>query len=654
MAQKPGRRGGPSRRSVAVALGSGAASVSTWAQAPVAAASAATAASTAPGAMTLALALAPVEVLQAAISPDGEHVAAVVNRVGHRAVMLVRTADRSHRDIVVGHWGRDGHYMVSRHPLHVRWITRELLAVDHGWIAEAVDLQGERVADLGSAVIGKARPGVPDSTQVLVFDDHDRDSVSMIDVRTRRRTAFDLPMSGGLVNLAFDAEGRLRAVTMSSSSVWSDRTRLSLWYRGPAGGDWQRLAEYAVGDERLRPLSASVDRDELMVASRQGRETSAIFAYDPVKRQLGELLAGHPTEDIVGLDDPHGNQHPSVVTMGMKPVRHWFDGRWAGLQKAVDQALPGRLNVISGQPRGRVLVASYADVDPGTWYLLDTEGMRMRALFVARPHLSPERMRPMQALSYASDDGLRIPAYLTLPAGEAPHPLVVMVHGGPWVRDHWGWDPEVQLLAARGYAVLQPQFRGSTGLGRTLERAGDGQWGRGMQDDISAGVRHLVRQGVADGRRVAIYGASYGGYAAVWGLIRTPELYRCGITRSGVSDIGELFSDWNDGTKASRELQRRLIGDPQRDRERLDAVSPVRRAADIGAPLLIAHGDDDARVPIGHARRLMKAMDAAGKPYEWLLLDGEGHAIDSRRQMERFLSAMLAFLERHLGRPGPP
>lgn len=640
--------GGPSRRAVLVALGAGAASA--WAQAP---SPPDAAASAVPGGLTLEQALGPVEVLQAAISPDGEHVAAVVNRIDHRAVMLVRTADRSHRDIVVGRWGRDGNFMVSRHPVWVRWITRDLLAVDHGWIAEAVDLQGERVADLGSAVIGKARPGVPDSAQVLVFDDHERESVSMIDVRTRRRTSFDLPTSGAPRDLAFDAEGRLRAVTMASSSAWSDSTRLTLWYRGPAAAEWQRVADQAIGDERLIPLAATVDRDELMVASRQGRDTSAIFAYDPLKRQLGELLAGHPTEDIVGLQDPHGNAHPSVVTMGMKPVRHWFDARWAALQKAVDQVLPGRINVLSGQPRGRVLVASHADVDPGTWYLLDTEGLRMRALFVARPHLSTEHMRPMQTLSYASDDGLRIPAYLTLPAGPAPHPLVVMVHGGPWVRDHWGWDPEVQLLAARGYAVLQPQFRGSTGFGRTLERAGDGQWGRGMQDDISAGVRHLVREGVADGRRVAIYGASYGGYAAVWGLIRTPGLYRCGITRSGVSDIGELFTDWNDGNKASRELQRRLIGDPKRDRERLDAVSPVRRAADIAAPLLIAHGNDDARVPIGHARRLMRAMDAAGRPYEWLLLEGEGHALDSREQLERFLSTMLAFLERHLGRAAP-
>ena len=189
---------------------------------------------------------------------------------------------------------------------------------------------------------------------------------------------------------------------------------------------------------------------------------------------------------------------------------------------------------------------------------------------------------------------------------------VVVVHGGPVARDHWAWDAEVQLLAARGYVVFQPQFRGSSGFGKRFEAAGYGQWGLDMQDDITAGVEHLVRQGVADPARICIYGASYGGYAAVWGLIKTPALYRCGASLAGVSDIAMALSDTPDGHSgpAVHELQRHLIGDLERDRERLRQVSPLERARDIRAPLLIAHGDEDLRVP--HMVELFGAFTATG------------------------------------------
>jgi dipeptidyl aminopeptidase/acylaminoacyl peptidase len=476
----------------------------------------------------------------------------------------------------------------------------------------------------------------------------------VVNVATREKTRLRLPSGGQLADWAFDGKGRLRAVTLSSSAFWRDSTTLTHWYRGPTADNWMQLDSYPVTDDGWRPLAASTDSDELLVASRQGRDTSAIFAYDPIRGQRGEVLASHPREDIVGLEDPRGNEHASVVTMGMKPVRHWFDGRWAGLQKAVDSALPGRMNVLSGQSRGLVLVFSYADVDPGRWFTLDTRTMAMRPVFEARPDIVPARMRPMESISYPAPDGLAVPAYLTRPAGAGPHPLVVMVHGGPAVRDHWEWDADVQLLAARGFAVFQPQFRGSTGFGRRFERAGDGQWGLLMQDDISEGVRHLVRTGVADPRRVCIYGASYGGYAAVWGLIKTPDLYRCGVALAGVTDINHLFSDWNDVGKIGREIWRFRIGDRERDRARFDSVSPLLRAGDIRAPLLIAHGELDERVPIGHARRLMKAMDAHGRPYQWLPLPYADHSLADLPSRGLFTMELLAFIDRHIGRGPTP
>lgn len=600
-------------------------------------------------ALSLAAAMMPPTVLQATLSPDGRHVAAIINRGLRTRVMVVNTADQSTRELMSAQWERDGHFRLLRLPRRLTWVTSSILAVDHGIVAEAIDLQGKRIMDLGGAVVGKAVPADPESPLVLAFADEDRDRFAMVNVHTREKTVIRVPMSGKPVSWAFDGRGRLRALTLASTGLWTRSTTLTQWYRGTASDDWLKLDEYPVTDDGWTPLAAVDDADELLISSRQGRDTAAIFSYDPVKRQRGELLAAHPRDDIVALEDPRAGSHPSVVTVGLKPVRHWFDGRWAGLQKAVDQALPDRINVLSGQPRGLVLVFSYADVEPGRWYLLNTQGMQLRPLFVARPDVDPARMRPMQTLRYASDDGLEVPAYLTVPAGPGPHPLVVLVHGGPVARDHWRWDANVQLLAAHGFAVLQPQFRGSSGFGRAFERAGDGQWGLRMQDDVTAGVRHLVERGVADARRVCIYGASYGGYVAVWGLVKTPDLYRCGITVAGVSDIGHLFSDWNDLDRFGRAFWRERIGDPERDKARFDAVSPLLNVTRIQAPLLIAHGERDERVPIGHAERLKKALDQHGKPYQWLSLGQVGHSgwpffIDAMLAKE-----VLAYLQRHIG-----
>lgn len=596
----------------------------------------------------------PPSVLQASIAPDGRHVAVITNSGFQTKLLLVKTDDLSNRTIIEGRWVREGNYHINKNPRRVSWITPSLMAVDYGIVAQAHDLNGKRVSELGTRVIGKAVPSAADSPLMLVYDDEKRQKLALVDAQTGDSRAIRYPMSGKLVHWAFDERGQLRALTLANSAFWTDETVLTHWYRRAGADEWNKQEDYKVTEDSWVPLSASATSDELVVASRHGRDTSAIFSYDALARRHGEPLAAHPKEDIVGVDDVEATQYLSVVTLGMKPVRHWFDGRWAALQKAVDEALPQRVNRLSGQERGQVLIFSYGDVDPGRWYLLDSTRMALRLLLVSKPNIEPAAMRPMAVMSYAAKDGLAIPAYLTLPAaGQGPHPTVVMVHGGPAIRDHWAWDAEVQLLAARGYAVFQPQFRGSSGFGKAFEAAGYGQWGLGMQDDITAGVEHLVRQGVADPQRVCIYGASYGGYAAVWGLIKTPALYRCGISKAGVSDIEYALTDSSDSNrdKATREIQRHRIGDSERDKAKFDQVSPLQHARAMQAPLLIAHGDDDERVPISHARKLMKAMDQARKPYEWLLLEGEGHAFADIRSQVRFAEAMFGFLDKHIG-PG--
>jgi dipeptidyl aminopeptidase/acylaminoacyl peptidase len=414
-------------------------------------------------------------------------------------------------------------------------------------------------------------------------------------------------------------------------------------------------------DPRWKPVALTPDGRSMFVFSAEGRNTAAVFRYSIEERALKEMLAGHPTEDIGlaqervyasdGINPAADIHYIRVVTLGMKPIVHWFDAKWAALQRSVDAALPGRVNRVSGNlSAGRMLVFSEGDVDPGTWYLLDLATMALSVVERRKPEIDRQAMLPMQVVRYRSHDGLEIPAYLTLPAGGGRDlPAVVLVHGGPLVRDRWAWNAEVQMLASRGYAVLQPQFRGSVGFGKSFEHAGYRQWGRAMQDDVSAGAEWLAAQGIADPRRICIYGASYGGYAALWALARTPALFRCGASFAGVSDLGLMFlarSDVN-RTELGRLYQRRTIGDHEADAKRLAEVSPLLHAERFVAPVLLGHGDKDERVPIVHSQNMLSALQAHGKSVEWIELKGEAHGIGHPANRERFYGALFRFLEKN-------
>ncbi len=605
------------------------------------------------GPLTVAEFLAPYGAQQAAISPDGRHVALIEHAGSSHTLKLVTLADLSQRVLMRGRWVMEGHYRVNKQPRRVIWVNNATLAVDMGHAAEAMDLDGKKTADLGTRVIGKAVPADPNSTLMLVHDDDDMETVAVVDVQTRRSRRLRYPMSGKPEHWTFDEQGALRAVLLSDSSIWRDDTTLRLWYLPVGQKDWMPLLEHKVIDDAWLPLAASAERDELIVSSRHQRDKVAVFRHAPLKGDLAsaELMLADETADVAPGENLRGQNAMSFYALGLKPHRQWLDRDWQTVQKAVDEVLPGRVNLISGNPAGQVLIHSYSDLDPGRWLLLDVPKLELRLLAMHRQRIDPARMRPMETYHYASADGLRIPAFLTRPEGPAqPRPTVVLVHGGPAARDHWGWNAEVQMLASRGYVVFQPQFRGSTGFGKAFEVAGHGQWGLAMQDDITAGVQDLVRRGIADPKRICIYGASYGGYAAMWGLVKTPELYRCGVTLSGVSDIGYMLTDWSDsnGDKMTRELMRLTVGDRKRQQAQFDAVSPLKHAARIQAPVFIAHGEEDVRVPFSHATKLKSALSRAGKNHEWLALPLEGHSLHYLASQHRFYDQLLKFLDRHL------
>lgn len=594
----------------------------------------------------------------ATMSPDGRHIAAILFTGLNYGLILIDTDTLAVKKLYEGGRYSKGYWSYLKAPLDVTWADNEVLAVDYGYDAESMDLDGKKLRTLGESVIG--RVGLGGATgEVLVVKNAGGKHIAKCNARTGACTKFWHP-PGEPVHYAFDRHGNLRAITLANSRLFKDAATVANWYKPADKETWTKLAEFSVDEDYWVPAYVPDEPNTLVIRSRIGRDTSALFNYDTVERRQTELLAGHPTQDILSYDGIDKAAFDYVATAGMMREQVWFDPVWSGMQKQIDVLLPKRVNLISGDPRRAVLVHSYGDVDPGTWYYFDIAKKSLVLIGKARTAVDRAAMRPMEVLSYKAADGLTIPAYLTRPANTAgPAPMIVLIHGGPVARDRWEWDREVQLLASRGYLVFQPQFRGSGGFGRKFEEAGFGEWGKAMQDDITDGVRHLIAQGIADPERICIVGASYGGYAALWGLVKTPELYRCGISFAGVTDIGHLFSDWTDNTfnKSVRQLWKRRIGDSKLGAQLFDPVSPLRHAARIEAPVLLMHGKEDERVPIAHSRRMLDALKANNKQVTWLAFDEEGHGLHYQDSQIAYYQAMFDFLGKHLavkGQAGAP
>ncbi|MBZ2209198.1 alpha/beta fold hydrolase [Massilia soli] len=590
----------------------------------------------------------------AALSPNGQYIAMIRYEDGDSTVMVADVADLKFKPVAKNKKGRDGFWTFSKVPLAVHWIGNDLLAINYNKGADAITRDGKFVANLGDRVIRSLPGSDPAAPMVMAYADLDDMSLVRVNARNGRKDHLSFPMSGKPIAYAFDARGEPRAVTMIDSSFWKDATTITNWFKPPGKQDWQKLEESRVVDDFWIPLHVPAQENTIVISSRRGRDTYAIFEYNTQTKSIGEMMAGHPSLDIVRAVGMDKSTFELVSTSGMRQTQVWFNPEWAALQKAIDKLFPKHHNVLNGDLKSNVLVHSRSDVDPGAWYVLNVAAMSLRHVGSYHSTIHPESMRPMASMSYPVSDGFVVPAFLTLPDVKTrPLPTVVMIHGGPTERDEWGFNPEVQMLAAKGYAVFQPQFRGSTGFGRKYEEAGYGQWGLGMQDDVTAGVEYLIKKGIADPKRICIYGASYGGYAAMWGLAKTPELYRCGISFAGVADLELMFRDSSNrnSNKAAAAVLRHRIGDPKLNKQQFDQVSPLKHAGRIVAPVLLMHGDEDQIVPIIHGEKLRDALIVNGKRVEWRKFEGEGHGTSTRANLHTYYNAMTAFLAKHIG-PG--
>jgi dipeptidyl aminopeptidase/acylaminoacyl peptidase len=329
------------------------------------------------------------------------------------------------------------------------------------------------------------------------------------------------------------------------------------------------------------------------------------------------------------------------------------------VQQKLDADLPCMINLMSFPSKNHTewaLVRSYSDINPLIYHLYNIRTGTLDKVGEAYPGIDPKRMGQQDPVHYAARDGMQIPALLTLPAGGAKNaPLVMLVHGGPYVRGNfWGWNPHTQFLASRGYAVLEPEFRGSTGYGDKHFRAGWKQWGLAMQDDIADGARWAIAQGIADPKRICIAGASYGGYAVLMGLVSDPDLYKCGVSWVGVTDINLLYDGhWSFTSDLSEQWKQYgmpdLIGDQVKDAAQLKATSPIGQAARIKAPLLLAYGGADRRVPVYHGRTFLDAIKPHNRQVEWIEYEEEAHGWRLPRNRVDFWSRVEKFLDKHIG-----
>jgi len=320
--------------------------------------------------------------------------------------------------------------------------------------------------------------------------------------------------------------------------------------------------------------------------------------------------------------------------------------------RALGDVAPGEIVPVSRDRADRRWLVSFSsDLDPGVYWSYDREGQGATHLFDTRPELKDYTLAPMQPAAIRASDGLDLPAYLTLPpSGEQKGlPLVLNVHGGPWARDEWGYDPEAQWLANRGYAVLQVNFRGSTGFGKKFLNAGNREWGARMQEDLTDAVRWAVSQGYADSRRAAIYGGSYGGYAALAGAAFTPDLFCCAVDIVGPSSIGTLIESIPPYWEPLKHVFRVRVGDIETEREFLEARSPLFHVDKMEVPLLIAQGANDPRVKQAESEQIVEALRARGKEVEYLLFEDEGHGFSRPENRMAFYAAAERFLAKHLG-----
>ncbi len=626
----------------------------------------------------------------AELSPNGKYLAAVVRSGDGSSMLAVIEVDQPKNVKVVAGFGDAS---IGRFD----WVNNDYLVYSAGMTEEGNvrELQASGLWSVhrdgsGERLLIVPKVGVRDSTSSRVVDR----------TLTPDWALAAVPQDGSsevvVLNVRGDTKGDLRAVRLARLNVetgirrfidegapqgtqawWVDATgqpwalqtrqndQVAVYLKGRAG-DWIR---WKTGDLYVDPPPTPVSSDGQslrLIAQRNAQGTTALFRVDPETLKIED----QPLISAKGFDVTGGLAYDrnSKRALGLyyntdAPGSLWFDAKLKGWQAAVDKLLPGRANLLQcGEcmTSSRMLVVSQSDVQPAEFYLFDGASGKMQMIGSSRPWIKASEMGQRDLVRIRARDGLEIPVMVTLPRGKAagPRPAVVLVHGGPYVQGtQWTWNPVSQFLATRGYVVIEPEFRGSTGYGDPLFRAGWKQWGLAMQDDVSDALQWAIKKGWVDAKRVCIAGASYGGYATLMGLIKDPAQYQCGVSWVGVTDIDLLYSvHWSDASDVWKDFgMTAMVGDRVKDAEQFRRTSPLKRAAELKQPLLLAYGASDLRVPLTHGTEFKGAVEAAGnKDVEWVVYAGEGHGWAKLENNLDFFGRVERFLAKHIGTAPSP
>ena len=455
---------------------------------------------------------------------------------------------------------------------------------------------------------------------------------------------------GNIVGWMTDHNGELRV-----GFAIVDGVNTSILYRDNEKAPFREILKTTF-KETMSPQFFTFDNKKFYAVSNLGRDKTAAVIFNPETSQEDTILFENPDFDVDQLVYSRARKALLAARYtSWKRERYFFDSEFEAMMADLKSKL-GDIEfglVSNNKAEDKFMVLAHSDKIRGIYYLYDKVSGTLEKVADATPWLDPQEMATMNPVEYSSRDGLTIYGYLTLPKGYTMEtakklPVIVNPHGGPWYRDQWGFNPEVQFLANRGYAVFQMNFRGSTGYGKKFWEASFKQWGKAMQDDITDGVNWLIEKGIADKDRIAIYGASYGGYATLAGITGTPDLYAAAVDYVGVANMFTFMKTIPPYWEPQLQMFYEMVGDPVRDSLMLREVSPVLNADKIKTPLFVAQGANDPRVNINESNQMVEALRNRGITVEYMVKEDEGHGFYNEKNQFDFYNAMEKFLAEHL------
>lgn len=593
------------------------------------------------------------------LSPDGSKVAALSSWKEHLNLYVIDLKTKEPK-MLTG--------LTTMGVANVRWVGNNRLiftGVKDGGLTGglfAIDADGKNSRALGESVEQQVSQGAAVFRQTEFLDYYGASDDEILVTSNERRLlepdVYRMNVHTGKKRRVAMNPGKIRgwladntgAVRIGYGETGGDHF---LVYRAGAKGAFTEIKRWSFRDGDCLPLAFDENNALVYVRNNLKRDTASIALLDP---KTGSIVKELFQDDVYDADDVLCSRDTGEL-LGYTIEREYPTIVWAiegmkKLQALADEALPDTRNLFYSRSSDNawVVVDARSDRDPGTFHLLNTRELTMEKLVSRADWIKPEQMAPMTPIRYKARDGLTIHGYLTLPVQSSGKnlPLIINPHGGPWARDQWRYIREVQFLANRGYAVLQVNFRGSIGYGLKFKQAGFGQWGLAMQDDITDAVRWAIDQGIADPKRVAIYGASYGGFATMAGLAFTPDLYRCGVNYVGVTDAALLLKTLPDSWEDGRVEVEAMTGNAKKDGERIKATSPLENVDKVRVPVFFAYGRLDERVDIRHGTRMASVLKKNGIPVVWMEREDEGHGYSKKVNQLAFYGEMEKFLATYL------